>query len=133
MAFVRQCDKLTEALYAELVGCCSKAILYVCSACQRKGSIAKRLQQDEVEMARAENEQLASERELEECNHTLIELQREKQRLVEHNVELEEEVARFADKLVKVSVKSATGRVTKQEAHDLPELESLTYHWVFLR
>ena len=85
MACVQQCDKLTEALYAALVGCCSKAVVYACSVCRRKGSVAKRLLQHEVEMAHAENKRLASEHELEECDRTLIELHREKQHLVEHN------------------------------------------------
>ena len=79
---VQQCDKLTEALYAALVGCRTKVVLY---ACRRKGSEAKRLLQHEVEMARVEKERLASTHELEERDHTLIELHREKQRLVERN------------------------------------------------
>ena len=35
-------------------------------------------------------------------------------------------MARLADELVKVSAKSTTGRVTKQEADDIQELESFT-------
>ena len=35
-------------------------------------------------------------------------------------------MTRLADELVKVSAKFATGRVTKQEADDIQELESLT-------
>jgi len=92
VACIRQCDKLSDALYTALVGCRSKALLYVCSVCRRGGSVAKRLLQHEVEKARADRERLASAREiddrlreLEECNRTIVELHREKQQLVEHS------------------------------------------------
>ena len=42
VACIRQCDKLSDALYTALVGCRSKALLYVCSVCRRGGSVAKR-------------------------------------------------------------------------------------------
>ena len=52
VACIRYCDKLAEPLYTALVRCHSKALLYVCSACQRGGSIAKMLLQHEVGRAR---------------------------------------------------------------------------------
>ena len=49
MAYIRQCDKLSEALYVALVGCHTKAIMYVCSTCHREGSVAEKLLWYEVE------------------------------------------------------------------------------------
>ena len=92
----------------------------MCPVCRRGGSVAKRLLQHEVEKARADRERLASPceiddflRKLEECNHTIIERHREKQKLVEHSKALEEEVARLTAELTKVSLRPAAEEVNR--------------------
>jgi len=120
---VRQCDRLSESLYAALVGCRSKALLYVCSACRRGGSVAKKFLRYEVELACANDERLASARKLAERDSTIESLCSDKQQLVERTTALEREITRLRDELTKMSVR-LEGRVTKSEGDDLPELES---------
>jgi len=99
MTCVRQCDKLSESLYAALVGCHTKALMHVCSACQRGGSVAKRLLQFEIECAHVNNERLASTHRLTECDSTINLLHIDKQQLIECTIELEEEVSRLCEQL----------------------------------
>jgi len=74
VACIRQCEKLSEALYTALVGCRTKAIMYMCSICRREGSVAKKLLRYEVNRARANDERLASARQLAERNSVIGEL-----------------------------------------------------------
>ena len=60
MSCLRQCDKLSGEIYAALMECRSKALLYVCTVCRKKGSIIKRLNLHEVDSARAHEQLLAS-------------------------------------------------------------------------
>ena len=123
VAYIRQCDKLSEALYTALVDCCTKAIMYVCSMCRREGSIAKKLLRYEVDCARANDEQLASTRQLAKRDLIIGELRSDKQQLIECSTALEKEVSKLRDKLAKVSVRSES-RVTESESDDVPQLES---------
>ena len=60
-----------------------------------------------------------------------MELDRQKQQLIEYSKALEEEVARLTDELTKVSVRLTVGEVSRQEIDDLPELESLTTGYLY--
>ena len=62
VACVRQSDRPSEALYEAMVSCCTKALVFSCTACRKEGSIVKRLLKHELESARAEDERLASAR-----------------------------------------------------------------------
>ena len=44
-------DKVSDELYGALVGCRSKAVLYVCSTCQKKGTIASQLHVSELKLS----------------------------------------------------------------------------------
>lgn len=71
---VRQADRLSEALYTAVTECYSQLLLYVFSRCWRQGPVPKRLLQLKLEHARANDEQLASARQLEEKERTIAEL-----------------------------------------------------------
>ena len=118
---VRQCDRLSE-VYAALVGCRTKALMYVCSAYRRKGSVAKRLLQHELERARADDERLASMRRLAECDSTISSLRADKQQLIERTTALQGEVGRLSEQLTKVTVVPES-RVDGVEGDGSPELE----------
>ena len=62
---IRQSERPSEGLYEAMVSCRSKAIVFACTNCRRRGSIVKRLMQHEYEGARAEDERLTSARPLE--------------------------------------------------------------------
>lgn len=47
----RTCDRLSYELHEALKTCRSKALLYVCTRCQSKGSVIKRLHEHQVESA----------------------------------------------------------------------------------
>ena len=49
-------DKLDEALYTAVNNCRSKAILFVCTKCRKKGSLSKRLYKLEIDNARGEEQ-----------------------------------------------------------------------------
>ena len=89
MCCVKECDRPSDDLYDALMKSIgSKAILYVCTRCRRKGSVAKRLLEKELELtrvtndlARATDERLASTRQLELLSKELHELHAELVRL----------------------------------------------------
>ena len=78
---IRKSERPSEALYEAMVSCRSKAIVFACTSCQKRGSIVKRLMQYEYESARAEDERLASARLLEERDRSVASLQAEIQKL----------------------------------------------------
>ena len=116
MACIRQSDKLSEALYTALVGCYSKAIMYVCFGCHRKGSVAKRLLHHEVECAHANEEQLASAHLLTKCDSTINELYVEKQQLTQQCTDVEQELAKLHEELAKVTMRLAGTRQHRSQA-----------------
>ena len=79
-------DKLSDKLYEALVGCCSKAVLYVCSPCRKKGMIASRLHVSELKRLRLQEarhkEQLASMLHGDELNAVVHKLREEKRALI---------------------------------------------------
>lgn len=80
MVCIRQSDRPTEALYDALVSCRSKAIVFICTKCRKRGSIVKRLMQHVYDCTRAEDEWLASARQLEENSRTVADLRKELRR-----------------------------------------------------
>ena len=62
---IRLSDRPTEALYAELVRCRTRSLIFTCTKCRTKGSVVKRLVESEYQCARATDERLASARQLE--------------------------------------------------------------------
>ena len=68
---IRPVDRPTESLYRALIESTSKAIVYVCSQCRKRGSVAKRLCKYEYESERACEERLASARALDEAREQL--------------------------------------------------------------
>jgi len=82
-------DKLDNVLYDALSNSCSKALLYVCTKCQAKGSLSQRLFKFELENAQLCDERLAS-----------VQLQRETTIVLEKlRAESEEEKARLQEEL----------------------------------
>ena len=59
---IRECDRPSVELYAALTTAPSKAILFVCSKCRRKGDVARRLFQLENASERANERSQAAER-----------------------------------------------------------------------
>ena len=74
---IRQSERPSAGLYEAMVRCHSKAIVFVCTNCRRRGSIVKRLMQYEYESACAEDEWLASALLLEQRDQTIADLQKE--------------------------------------------------------
>ena len=60
-------DRPTKGMYQALMENRSKAILYVCTLCRKRGSIAKRLCEHDMEYEYACEERLASARALTEA------------------------------------------------------------------
>ena len=89
---VRQADRLSEELYSSITNCNSKSIVYVCMACRQKGSLGKRLLTCQLECARANEQQLASERLLEERQRTIKRLLVDKQELLSERNHLRDKV-----------------------------------------
>ena len=75
---VRQSDRLSHELYEALITCQSKALLYVCTRCRKKGSVIKRLHEYEVENTRAHEQRLASVQMSERLSELVRELREEK-------------------------------------------------------
>ena len=59
---IRECDRPSVELYTAIMRSPSKAILFVCSKCRRKGDVARRLFQLESASERANNRCQATER-----------------------------------------------------------------------
>ena len=75
VACIKKSERPSKALYEAMVSFRSKAIVFTCTSCQKRGSIAKRLMQHEYERSRVEEERLASARLLEERDRTVANLQ----------------------------------------------------------
>ena len=71
MLCVRSADRPTESMYQALMENRSKAILYICTQCRKRGSIAKRLCKHDLEYERACEERLASARALNEAREQM--------------------------------------------------------------
>ena len=81
VACVRKSERPSEALYEAMVNCRSKAVVFACTGCRKRGSIVKRLMQHECENTRAHDERLASARLLEQKEETVARLQAELEKL----------------------------------------------------
>ena len=98
MDCVKEHDRPDEQLYEALVRYpTSRSILYVCSPCHKKGSIAKRFAYNELELAhvtgdlsRVTNERLASVRQIESQGNELARLHEELEQLRVENATLSE-------------------------------------------
>ena len=75
--------------------------MYVCSACRRKGSVAKRLLQYELERVHADDELLASAHQLAECDSTISSLSTDKQQLIERTTALKGEVGTLCEHITR--------------------------------
>ena len=71
---IRQAERPSDALYRAMMECNTHSLLYVCSCCHRQGPVPKRLLQLDLERTRANDERLASARQLEERDATIVEL-----------------------------------------------------------
>ena len=105
---VRQADRPSEVLYTAITECYSHSLLYVCSCCRRQGPVPKRLLQLELERARANNERLASARQLEEREPTIVELRAQVKELVAQQGTMQREVLRLSKQLADVHIESKT-------------------------
>ena len=97
---VEERDRPDEQLYEALVRCStSRSILYVCSPCRKKGSIAKRFACNELELARVTgdlsrvtDERLASAHQIESQGNELAQLREELEWLRVENATLSERI-----------------------------------------
>ena len=106
---ISQSEGPSEGLYEAMMSCHSKAIVFACTNCRRRGSIVKRLMQHEYESARAEDERLASARLLEQRDQTIADLQKEVERLKVERGDMHERNSRvLTAKAEPVSLLSAT-------------------------
>jgi len=64
MECIQLSDQPTEALYAELVRCRTRSLIFTCTKCRTKGSMVKRLVESEYQCTHATDERLASARQL---------------------------------------------------------------------
>ena len=80
--------------------CRSKALLYVCTHCRKKGSVIKCLHEDEVENTRVHKQRLASVQTNERLSELVGELREEKQALVLKQEPLEAEIRELQKQLV---------------------------------
>lgn len=78
---VQQSDRLSHEIYEALKTCLSKVLLYVCTCCQKKGSVIKRLHEYEVENKHAYEQRLASTQTNERLSKLVGALREEKQAL----------------------------------------------------
>ena len=68
---IRSTERPTESMYQALMENRSKAILYICTQCTKRGSISKCLCKQDMEYERACGERLASTRTLDEAREQL--------------------------------------------------------------
>ena len=80
--------------------CQSKALLYVCTCCQKKGSVIKRLHEYEVENTHAHEQWLASTQTNERLSELIGELREEKWALIIKQESLEAEIWELQKQLV---------------------------------
>lgn len=70
---IRECNRPSVELYTAITNSHTKAVLFVCSKCRRKGDVARRLFQLENASERANDKCQAAERLLQE-RQTLVEM-----------------------------------------------------------
>ena len=97
---VRQRERPSEALYQALIKCNIKCIMYICSCCRRQGSIAQRLFQYEQQLARANDERLASARLIEEREASIRELRNQNVKLVAKHTSLQSDMLKLTQQLM---------------------------------
>ena len=78
---VRQPDRIESSLYAALIASPSKALLYCCTTCRRKGSIVKQLYKLQSELEVAHEHRLASACAVDEARDLIAALKADKERL----------------------------------------------------
>lgn len=123
---LRQCDKLSGELYEALQMCRSKALLYVCTHCRKKGSINKHLHTHEVDSARAHEQRLASAQAIEHLQELVSGLREDKRALCNKQEVLEAEVRELREQLanamrVTPEVGIPTTRMVKEESSERHE------------
>ena len=96
MVCVRLADRPTEGMYQALMENRSKAILYVCTQCRKRGSITKRLCKHDMEYERACEERLASARALTEARERM---QRAEARYQEEKSRMQQQLTELHDLL----------------------------------
>ena len=138
MACVKERDRLEEELYDALVRCRSKSLLYVCSQCRKKGSIAKRFVCNELELARvqgelsrATDERLASARQIESQGYELTRLREEIESLKIEKAALTTRVQESSKESVEIKTEEPTGSssdVDDQSSDHSDEVSGNTRH-----
>ena len=78
---LRRPDKIDERLYAALMASPSKALLFYCTTCRRKGCIVKQLYKMQSDLAVAHEQRLASARAVDEARDLIAVLKEDKARL----------------------------------------------------
>ena len=112
---IRQAERPSDALYRAMTECNTHSLLYVCSCCHRQGPVPKRLLQLDLERTRANDERLASARQLEERDATIAELRAQMTQLVAREGSLQDEVLRLSRQLTHVSVASNTSATVETD------------------
>ena len=101
---VRQRERPSEVLYKALVNCNTKCLMYVCSCCQRQGPIVQKLFQYEKEIARVNDELLASTCLLEERNTLIRELRNQNTELLAKHMVMQSDVLKLTQQLMAVQL-----------------------------
>ena len=118
---MRQSDRPTEALYDAMVSCRTKALIFSCTVCRKKGSIVKRLLQHEYESARAEDERLASARLLSDRDEQLCKLREELEKVSGERDQLREQLTQAPRGTIKHEelTSSSVAREIRRQTDDL--------------
>ena len=101
---VRHRERPSEALYQALVNCNIQCIMYICSCCRQRGTIAQRLFQYEKEVASANDERLASARALQEQETLIRELRQQNAELQAKHTSLQSEVLTLTKQMMAVKL-----------------------------
>ena len=120
---VRRPDRIESGLYAALIASPSKALLYCCTTCRRKGSIVKQLYKLQSELAVAHEQRLASARAVDEARDLIAVLKADKERL-QAEVDALRDCSFSSETSRAHRVESITARADKQILAEVDALES---------
>ena len=123
---IRVCDRPSLELYTILSVSSSKALVFTCTACRRKGTLARQLAEAHITLSSMHTQLGIYERLLKERQRLVENLATEKDALQLENLSLHEQVEearRASDKLVHKAVGSS-GHATKPLSVSAPEFVS---------
>ena len=111
---VRKRERPSQALYNALIECHTKTIMYVCTCCRRHGPVSQRLFQYEKELARVNDERLASARQLEERDALIGELRKVNAELLAQQNALQSDMVKLSQQMMALQLEPRAALV-KQE------------------